>query len=121
MVGAEEDVQSLRRRDGSHLEVFDCPNPEPGDFSVQTLKAVRMAESREDSNCEDMTLDSVRGTIARLPEDCGPDEWVRVVSFRAVPDHPLPHHLYKRAPGNATVYEIQYDYNFRRRRGLCPC
>jgi chitinase len=116
MVGAEEDVQSLRRRDGSHLEVFDCPNPEPGNFSVQTLKAVCMAEGREDSNCEDITLGSVRGTIARLPEDCGPDEWVRVVSFRAVPGHPLPHHLAKRAPENATVYEIRYDYNFRRLR-----
>ena len=116
MVGAEEDVQSLRRRDGSHLEVFDCPNPEPGDFSVQTLKAVCMTEDGEDSNCEDITLGSVRGTIARLPENCGPDEWVRVVSFRTVPEHPLPHRLYKRAPESAKVYEIKYDYNFRRLR-----
>lgn len=116
MVGAEEDVQSLRRRDGSHLEVFDCPSPEPGDFSVQTLKAVCMTEDGEDSNCEDITLGSVRGTIARLPENCGPDEWVRVVSFRTVPEYTLPHRLHKRATASAKVYEIKYDYNFRRLR-----
>lgn len=116
MVGAQEDVQSLRRRDGSQLVTFDCPTPEPGDFSTQTLRAVCMAEDYENNNCEEMMLGSVRGTIARLPEDCGPDEWVRVVSFRAVRDFTVPGHLLKRAPQNATVYEIKYDYNLRHLR-----
>jgi hypothetical protein len=114
MVGAEADVQSLRKRDGSHLETFDCPNPDPSDYSTQRLKAVCMAEGG-DHNCEDIMIGSVRGTIIRLPEDCGPDEYVRVVSFRQINEAP-PSHLAKRAPSKPKVYEIQYDYNFRQLR-----
>ncbi|KAH8738309.1 hypothetical protein BGZ61DRAFT_583252 [Ilyonectria robusta] len=115
MVGSEKDVQSLRKRDGSHLELFDCPDPAKDDFTIQKLKAVCMVEG-QDGNCEDLMLGSVKGTIARLPEDCGKDEWVRVVSFEAIEDHPVPSHLEKRAPENAKVYRLEYDYKFHELR-----
>lgn len=115
MVGASSDVQSLRKRDGSHLEAFDCPNPEPSDYRIQRLKVVCMVEG-DDNNCEDITIGSVRGTILRLPEQCGPDDYVRVVSFRQIEDFSLPSDLVKRAPSNHRVYEIRYDYNFRELR-----
>ncbi|KAF7131458.1 hypothetical protein CNMCM5793_004683 [Aspergillus hiratsukae] len=115
MVGAEADVQSLRKRDGSHLETFDCPNPRSDDYSVQSFKAVCTVLG-DDNNCEDIKIGSVRGTIIRLPEECGPDEWVRVVSFRELPDHPAPKHLEKRLPVKPKVYEIRYDYNLRNLR-----
>ncbi|KAJ4199396.1 hypothetical protein NW767_008204 [Fusarium falciforme] len=115
MVGDEEDVQSLRKRDGSHLELFDCPNPTQDDYQVQKLKAVCMSEG-EGSNCEHLKLGGAHGTIARLPEHCGPDEWVRVVSFEPVEDHPIPSHLQKRAPQGAKIYQLEYDYNFHERR-----
>ncbi|KAM5373295.1 hypothetical protein ACJZ2D_007124 [Fusarium nematophilum] len=98
LVGAPEDVVSLRKRDGSHLDVAIC-----------------MSQGDDGSNCEDLKLGGVHGTIARLPEHCGRNEWVRVVSFEAV-DHPIPGQLSKRAPGGAKVYEIKYDYNFRNLR-----
>jgi hypothetical protein len=28
VVGEEEDLQSFDKRDGSHLELFDCPSPQ---------------------------------------------------------------------------------------------
>ena len=115
MVGSEEDVQSLRKRDGSHLELFDCPEPHKTDFGKQTIRAVCMVDG-DDHNCEDITLGSVEGTIIRLPEDCGPDEWVRVVSFRQIENHPLPSNLFKRLQNSPKVYEIKYDYNFRKLR-----
>lgn len=116
MVGAEADVQSLRRRDGSHLETFDCPNPDPSDYSTQRLKVVCMVE--EDNNCEDILIGGARGTVVRLPEDCGPDDYVRVVSFKQVEEFSLPSKLVKRVPQSHKVYEIRYDYNFRQlRRG----
>ncbi|KAH6655547.1 hypothetical protein BKA67DRAFT_240673 [Truncatella angustata] len=115
MVGAKEDVQSLRRRDGSHLEAFDCPTPAADDFSTQTLKLVCLSD-KSDHNCEDIMLGTVKGTIVRLPEDCGPDEWVRAVSFQPLENHPIPSHLVKRAPENANIYQLRYDYNFRQLR-----
>lgn len=59
-------------------------------------------------------MGSVEGIIIRLPEDCGPDEWVRVISFRQIQDRPLPSHLSKRLHSNPRIYEIKYDYNFRK-------
>ncbi|UKZ78670.1 hypothetical protein TrVFT333_006416 [Trichoderma virens FT-333] len=113
MVGPPESVQSLDRRDGSFLETFDCPNPDPEDYSVQTFKAVCLAES-DDHDCEDLLLgDGAYGTIARLPASCGPDEWVRVVSFNEIDNTTLPHHLVKRATPYSKVYEIKYDYRIR--------
>ncbi|KAJ6007241.1 hypothetical protein N7540_011217 [Penicillium herquei] len=112
MVGAEADVQSLRKRDGSHLETFDCPSPAKDDYSVQSFKAVCTVEGDE-HNCEDIKIGSVRGTIIRLPEECGPDEWVRVVSFKELDEHPVPMNLSKRLHASPKVYEIKYDYNLR--------
>ncbi|PNP44197.1 hypothetical protein THARTR1_11088 [Trichoderma harzianum] len=113
MVGPPESVQSLDKRDGSSLETFDCPNPDAGDYSVQTFKAVCLAES-EDHDCEDLLLgDGAYGTIARLPPSCGPDEWVRVVAFKEIDNSTLPHHLVKRSTPASKVYEIKYDYRIR--------
>lgn len=114
-VGAEEDVQSLRKRDGSHLETFDCPKPANGDYGVQTLKAVCMTES-DDHNCEDILKGGAYGTLLRLPEDCGPDTFGRVVSFKQIQQYTLPPHLQPRALPEPKVYEIRYDYNFRKLR-----
>lgn len=131
MVGPPEDVVSLRRRDGSDLELFGCPNPSADDYSEQTLHAVCMAQtgainstsSRSNNNCEEITRGGTEGTILRLPDHCGPDEWVRAVSFRRLeqddPRPAMPHRLVKRA--NVTdeepaVYEIRYDYNLRKLR-----
>ncbi|KAF4762033.1 hypothetical protein HAV15_005078 [Penicillium sp. str.  len=117
MVGSESDVQSLRKRDGSHLEAFDCPTPAKGDYSVQSFKAVCTVDGG-DNNCEDITIGSVRGTIIRLPEECGPDEWVRVISFKQLDEHHVPANLTKRLYASPKVYEIKYDYNLRQlRRG----
>lgn len=114
MVGAEEDVQSLRRRDGSHLEAFECPNPDPSDYSTQTVKLVCMEEG--ENNCEHVLAGGAHGTVVRLPENCGPDEWVRVVSFEQVEADAVPGELVKRAPVDFKVYQLRYDYNFRQLR-----
>lgn len=118
MVGAPADVQSLHRRDGSDLEAFDCPNPARGDYGLQHFKVVCMTD-HDINDCEDINLGGAKGTIIRLPPECGPDEWVRVVSFTRLEkystDH-LPSHLSERAPQQPKVYEIHYDYNFSQRR-----
>ncbi|KAM0814064.1 putative chitinase [Seiridium cardinale] len=113
MVGPPDSVQSLDRRDGSFLETFNCPDPAPSDYNTQTFHAVCMADS-ENHDCEDLLLGGgAYGTLARLPEDCGPDEWVRVVSFQQTNSLGVPPHLAKRMTNFSNVYEIKYDYKIR--------
>ncbi|ROV99663.1 hypothetical protein VSDG_03081 [Cytospora chrysosperma] len=119
IVGPPENVQSLRKRDGSFLETFDCPNPAADDYGVQKFRVACMAGPDDvDHDCENLLLGGgvgELGTIARLPKECGPDEWVRVISFREIGNSTVPRHLAKRMiPGPyAKAYEIEYDYRIR--------
>ncbi|KAF4226516.1 hypothetical protein CNMCM6805_004439 [Aspergillus fumigatiaffinis] len=116
MVGEAEDVQSFDKRDGSHLEVFDCPDTHPDDFSVQRAKAVCVGGTDEDNNCEDILLGGVEGTVVRLPAHCGPDVYVRAVSFQRSSNSTMPHRLQKRHPTAYRVYDFHYDYDFHKLR-----
>lgn len=125
VVGCDHDVQTLDKRQGSHLDVFDCPDTHPDDFSVQSLRAVCTEESA-DNNCQDILLGGAENTVLRLPPDCGPDDYVRVVSFSRLENATAPAHLTKRLVNAPKVYEIRYDYDFgkvrekkeRQQRGL---
>ncbi|KAF7184582.1 hypothetical protein CNMCM7691_005766 [Aspergillus felis] len=103
-------------RDGSHLEVFDCPDTHPDDFSVQRAKAVCVGGTDEDNNCEDILLGGVEGTVVRLPAHCGPDVYVRAVSFQRSSNSTMPHRLQKRHPTAYKVYDFHYDYDFHQLR-----
>jgi len=111
MVGEPEDVQSFSKRDGSHLQLFDCPNTHVDDFTTQHAKAVCLDDS-SDSNCEHILKGGVEGTVVRLPSHCGPDEWVRAVSFERSHSSSMPEHLSKRAGAGAAIYDFHYDYKF---------
>ncbi|KAF2143959.1 uncharacterized protein K452DRAFT_356931 [Aplosporella prunicola CBS 121167] len=117
MHGPENDVQSFDPNDGSHLALFDCPNTAPSDFSIQSLKAVCMRPD-EGSNCEKIMSGGVEGTVVRLPPDCGPDTYVRAVSFEALETLPpsLPERLRRKMREESRVYELRYDYNFQKLR-----
>jgi chitinase len=109
----EDDLTSLRRRDGSDLELFDCPDVHPSDYSVQKLRAVCLAADGV-GNCEKVLSGGAEGTIVRLPEKCTPDHHVRVVSFAPSTNRTLPGHLVKRDGTEAAkVYDLHFDYNFR--------
>jgi chitinase len=115
MVGSSADVQSFEKRDGSHLELFDCPNTHPDDFSVQRARAICLTDS-PDHDCEAIMEGGVEGTVVKLPAHCGPDQWVRAVSYKESMDQRLPRHLIKRAKPHHRIYEFHYDYNFRKLR-----
>ncbi|RHZ56167.1 glycoside hydrolase family 18 protein [Aspergillus thermomutatus] len=117
MVGEEEDVQSFEKRDGSHLELFDCPNTAEDDFSVQQARAICVGGSLTDNNCEDIMKGGVEGTIVRMPAHCGPDTYVRAVRFERSSNLTLPGTLQKRyAPASYSIYDFHYDYNFQNLR-----
>ncbi|KAI5198888.1 glycoside hydrolase [Aureobasidium subglaciale] len=115
MVGPTADVQSFEKRDGSHLELFDCPDTHPDDFSVQQAKAICLTDS-PDNDCEDIMEGGVEGTVVKLPKHCGPDQWVRALRYEESTDRNLPPHLVKRAKPHHKIYDFHYDYDFRNLR-----
>lgn len=116
IVGEEEDVQNFVKRDGSRLELFECPDTHEDDFDVQKAKAVCVGGSEENNNCEDILKGGVEGTVVRLPAHCGPDDWVRAIRFERSMNQTLPGHLQKRHPSARNVYDFHYDYNFQQLR-----
>ncbi|KAL6229317.1 hypothetical protein BDW75DRAFT_245845 [Aspergillus navahoensis] len=116
MVGEEEDLQSFDKRDGSHLELFDCPSPAEDDFETQKIRAICLSPDSDTSNCLDIEKGGVEGTVVRLPAGCGPDRYVRAVRFEESTNHTLPGHLRKRYPAGAAVYDFHYDYDFKNLR-----
>ena len=108
-------MQSFDKKDGSHLELYDCPNTDASDYSIQALKAVCMRPG-EGSNCENIMKGGVEGTVVRLPADCGPDTYVRAISFEEIATPRVPERLRKDMLPDSKVYEMRYDYNFQKLR-----
>ncbi|KAF2741656.1 glycoside hydrolase family 18 protein [Sporormia fimetaria CBS 119925] len=108
VIGNKQDVISLDKRDGSHLEFFDC-KPLPG---KQTVKVI-CTNTAEGSNCHDIHEGGLPGTVVRLPEGCGRSPWARAVSMTESQDQALTKRLVKRGlPPDAKVHEFTFDYDF---------
>lgn len=109
VIGNKEDVVSLDKRDGSHLEFFGC-SPATG---RQTAKVV-CSHTTEGSNCNDIHDGGLWGTVIRLPDGCGRSRWARAISLTEAADQALPGHLKKRGlPSDAKVQELTFDYDFK--------
>ncbi|KAL9118258.1 MAG: hypothetical protein Q9187_005199 [Circinaria calcarea] len=112
MTSPEELQVSLDKRDGSHCEVFDCL-----DAVSEEEQTVRMtcADYSESSTCDKIHLGyGVPGTILEMPEGCGPGRYAVAKSLEISADQGLPDHLFKRGLGDSTVYDLTFDYDFRR-------
>ncbi|KAI3336893.1 carbohydrate-binding module family 18 [Xylariaceae sp. AK1471] len=113
MVGPSSQLTSMRKRDGSHWELYDC-----GDAShsgTRTVKAVCTDES-ETSNCNVIFEDGVERTVIEVPSECGPGRYAVAVSMSQSVDHTLPeemaHRLVKRGLLEPRVYDLTFDYDF---------
>ncbi|KAI3338994.1 carbohydrate-binding module family 18 [Ustulina deusta] len=113
MVGPSSQLTSMRKRDGSHWELYDC-----GDNShsgTRTVKAVCTDES-ETSNCNVIFKDGVPRTVIEVPPECGPGRYAMAVSMSESVDHTLPgemaHRLVKRGLVKPRVYDLTFDYDF---------
>ncbi|KAI1281725.1 carbohydrate-binding module family 18 [Xylaria sp. FL0933] len=113
MVGPSSQLTSMRKRDGSHWELYDC-----GDNShsgTRTVKAVCTDES-ESSNCNIIFKGGVERTVIEVPAECGPGRYAMAVSMSESVDHTLPeemaHRLVKRGLLEPRVYDLTFDYDF---------
>ncbi|KAF2460036.1 hypothetical protein BDY21DRAFT_361899 [Lineolata rhizophorae] len=104
--GPKNAVSNANKRDGSHLEFIDCDN-----VNGEERQAVRYVctVAGLDSNCDDMFLDGIEGTILKMPDNCGPGTWAVAHEVRVSSNQTLPAHLDNL---DFTVMELTFDYNF---------
>ncbi|KAI1119842.1 hypothetical protein F5Y10DRAFT_283740 [Nemania abortiva] len=119
MVGPSSQLTSMRKRDGSHWELYNCGDNSHS--STRTVKAVCTDES-EASNCHIIFKDGVERTVIEVPPECGPGRYAVAVSMSESIDHTLPkemaHRLVKRGLLKPRVYDLTFDYDFSVLQGL---
>ncbi|KAF8457846.1 glycosyl hydrolases family 18-domain-containing protein [Kalaharituber pfeilii] len=118
LTSPEEIQVSLRRRDGSHWEVFNCNDAVSEDEHTVQMVCTDLSEN---SNCGKIYLGhGVSGTIVEMPKGCGPSKYAVAKSLVPAENQTLPHHLVKRYPhlakrgAEALIYDFTFDYEWMR-------
>lgn len=102
-------VKSLRKRDGSHISFVDCDQERGNGRGIAQF--VCMNDSKH-SNCKDMHLGGLAGTILAMPDDCGFASYVVAHSVMPSLNQTLRGELRERAPPGAVLYDLEYSYDF---------
>ncbi|KAI1211222.1 family 18 glycosyl hydrolase [Annulohypoxylon truncatum] len=119
MTGPQKDLTSLDKRDGSHWELYDCPDRSSiTEDSRTTVRAVCTDDS-DDSNCHTLFLGGVSETVVEMPHHCGIGRYAMAVSMEPAADQKLSSNLIRRLVKRGsnlksppTIYEFTFDYNF---------
>ncbi|KAI0398768.1 chitotriosidase-1 [Xylaria palmicola] len=106
--GPPSAVNTLNRRDGSHVE-FITGGTHDGQ-ELQVAHFVCMDDTAE-SNCDDMYEGGVEGTVLRMPDDMGFAQWAVAHSVRAS-NLTVPQHISTRAIPDSVVWELEFSYDF---------
>ncbi|KAK6341134.1 hypothetical protein TWF696_008221 [Orbilia brochopaga] len=114
IVGPADDVSSFSKRDGSHMELFDCPTSRKGDHGIHKAKAVCRGDP-ENCNRIFKLEGGVAGTFVKMPSHCTGDRYVRAIHLKRSEDQTLPGHILPRDV-TSEVYEFAFDYNFHLRK-----
>jgi chitinase len=109
MSGPEIEFSSVSKRDGSHLEFFDCDNT--AGEERQTIKVV-CTDSSENSNCDHISKGGVEATVVEMPEDCGPGRYAVAWSMEPSTNHDhIRDHFEKRGLSDSSVFDFTFDYD----------
>ncbi|KAI1172269.1 carbohydrate-binding module family 18 [Nemania sp. FL0916] len=108
----EELQVSLDKRDGSHWDVFGCPDSiSEGEHTVQMV----CTDFSDASTCYKIGLGhGVPGTILQMPKGCGPGKYAVAKSMIPSTKGVLPRHLSHLANRSPVVYDLTFDYDFMR-------
>ncbi|RYN32093.1 hypothetical protein AA0112_g6268 [Alternaria arborescens] len=112
LASPKELQHSLDKRDGSHWEVFNCQGgPSEEEQTIQMF----CTDVSENNNCQNIGLGhGVPGTILEMPAGCGAGRYAVAKHMVPAVNQTIPHHLRKRASHMPMVYDLTFDYNFRR-------
>ena len=72
-------VSSFSKRDDSHIEIVDCVSITSTDR--QTVQ-IYCTNDGGDSNCDQVLEGGLEGTIVRMPDNCGPDQYAVAHSLK---------------------------------------
>ncbi|KAJ5326544.1 hypothetical protein MYU51_014673 [Penicillium brevicompactum] len=113
VITAPEEVQvSLDKRDGSPWELMDCLNTDSED--EHTIRMV-CTDSSEDSKCDHIHRgQGAPGTILQMPNRCGPGRYAVAKELKKSQNQTLAGHLNKRDLAGRSVYDLTFDYDFKR-------
>ncbi|KAK2764375.1 hypothetical protein FQN54_009069 [Arachnomyces sp. PD_36] len=111
--GPPDVVNTIDKRDGSHMSVLSCDG-----FTDTGLQKTRIAcmNDGEDSNCDDILLGGLEGTIVKMPENCGPGQYAVARSLEASQDQSIPDHVlqHTKRESKQPVMDLTFDYNFKK-------
>ena len=111
IAGPPNAVSTLDKRDGSHMSFLSCDG-----LNATGLQTARIAcmNDGEDSNCDDILLDGVEGTIVKMPENCGPGQYAVARSLEASHDQSIPGHVLQhgKRESSRAVMDLTFDYDF---------
>ncbi|KAH6651435.1 glycosyl hydrolases family 18-domain-containing protein [Truncatella angustata] len=118
VLASPEELQvSLDKRDGSHWDIFSGCDSAIGEEGPHTVQMV-CTDLSEDSNCHKIGLGhGVPGTILQMPAGCGPGKYAIAKDMAPVFDQKkilLPRHLKHLSDRTPIVYDLTFDYDFRR-------
>ncbi|KAH0491929.1 hypothetical protein TgHK011_003330 [Trichoderma gracile] len=119
MTGPEDQLASLDKRDGSHWELFDCPDRDSiTEDDRITVRAV-CSDDSGDSNCGVIFRGGVKRTVVEMPPHCGIGRYAMAVSMESAEDQTLPPHVYHKLvkrganlKARPRIYSFTFDYDF---------
>lgn len=109
IAGPEDVVSSFSKRDESHIEFADCSAITSTER--QTTRVFCMDDS-PDSNCDQVLQGGLEGTVVRMPEQCGPGQYIVAHSLETSADQSLPAHLAGKVSSNRPVMDLEFSYDF---------
>jgi hypothetical protein len=102
-------VSNLNKRDGSHMTFLSCEDITTAE--KQTTRLVCMDDS-EDSNCDDILLDGIEGTIIKMPENCGPGTYAVAHSLETSANQEAADHILAGKPFRRSIMDLTFHYDF---------
>ncbi|KAL2859873.1 uncharacterized protein BJX67DRAFT_338240 [Aspergillus lucknowensis] len=111
IAGPPDVVSNLDKRDGSHTTFLSCEGIH--ERGLQTARIACMNDG-EDSNCDDMLLNGLEGTIVKMPKNCGPGTYAVARSLEVSQNQSLPDHVLAKRDSTRPVMDLSFDYNFEK-------
>jgi hypothetical protein len=109
IAGSPDVVSSFSKRDDSHIEFVDCISIKSTDR--QTVQ-IYCTNDGEDSNCDQVLEGGIEGTVVRMPDNCGPGQYIVAHSLKESNTKDLPAQLVKRIAPTRPVMDLEFSYDF---------
>lgn len=109
IAGSPDVVSSFSKRDDSHIEFVDCTSIKSTERQTVQIYCTNDGES---DNCDQVLEGGIEGTVVRMPDDCGPGQYIVAHSLKEFGAQELPAHLVKRIAPTRPIMDLGFSYDF---------